>query len=130
MFPRSFHSAIAVNNIVYFGGGLTAPNTQTCSVDTLDESTGERTLMNLFSPATWAVYAGQNVVVKDDKLIFLRNGDAKFDIYDLQSKTWSIGILSQPMPAESSVISANNTIYVAGGFVDGGFTNRVWKLEF
>jgi Kelch motif protein len=38
--------------------------------------------------------------------------------------------LSQPIPAESSVISANNTIYVAGGFVGGGFSNQVWKLEF
>ena len=129
-FPRSFHSAIAVNDILYFGGGLTARNSVTCSVETLDAHTGSRSLMNLFSPASWAIDAGQNVVVKDNKLIFLRQGDTKFDIYDLQSKTWSIGVLSQSIPAESSVISANNTIYVAGGFVNGGLSNQVWKLEF
>jgi N-acetylneuraminic acid mutarotase len=131
-FPRSFHATTAVNGILYFGGGLTSRNSLTCSVETLDANTGARALMNLSGPGSWAIDGGQNAVIKDNKLIFLNaGGDPKrFDIFDIGTNTWSIGVLSQPIPAESSVISVNNTIYVAGGFVNGGLSNQVWKLEF
>lgn len=137
-FPRVYHSAVAVNNILYFAGGHTSTVAyayQTyCSVETLDANTGARTLKSLFSPTSWDVDAGRNAVVKDNKIIFLRhNGgtDAnKFDIYDTQTNTWSIGVLSQPIPIGASVISVNNTIYVAGGSVNGVLSNQVWKLEF
>ena len=137
-FPRVYHSAVAVNNILYFACGHTSTFAyayQThCSVETLDANTGARTLKSLFSPTSWDVDAGRNAVVKDNKIIFLRhNGgtDAnKFDIYDTQTNTWSIGVLSQPIPVGASVISVNNTIYVAGGSVNGVLSNQVWKLEF
>ncbi|MGE5106935.1 MAG: hypothetical protein ACM3H8_05295 [Sphingobacteriales bacterium] len=29
----------------------------------------------------------------------------------------------------ASIISVNNTIYVAGGYVNGILSNQVWKLE-
>ncbi len=53
----------------------------------------------------------------------------KFDIYDISTNTWSIGVLSQTIYG-SSIISVNNTIYVAGGYVNGILSNQVWKLEF
>lgn len=75
-----------------------------------------------------------NIVVKDDEIIFLRHdggADAnKFDIYDVQTNALSIGVLPQPMPTGTSVISVNNMIYVAGGSVNGVLSNQVWKLEF
>ena len=53
----------------------------------------------------------------------------QFDIYDAKTNTWSIGVL--PFSIEgASIISVNNTIYVAGGMVDNVFSDKVWKLEF
>jgi hypothetical protein len=132
--PRAYHSAAAVNDILYFAGGSDARNSTNCSVETLNTITGARTLMNLFGPASWSIDDGQNAVVKNNKIIFLRHkggADAnKFDIYDIQTNTWSIGVLHQPIPTGASVISVNNTIYVAGGSVNGVLINHVWKLEF
>jgi N-acetylneuraminic acid mutarotase len=132
--PRVYHAATAMNDILYFAGGSTTGNSPTCSVETLNTNTGARSMMNLFGPASWLIDAGQNAVVKDNKIIFLRQGGGvnanKFDIYDVQANTWSIGVLSQPIPTGASVISANNTVYVGGGSVNGVLSNQVWKLEF
>ena len=51
------------------------------------------------------------------------------DIYDPISNTLSVGVLPATIEA-ASIISVNNTIYVAGGMVNGVGTNLVWKLEF
>jgi hypothetical protein len=80
--------------------------------------------------------------MKDNKIVFFgthyydNNPNShvadKVDIYDIASNTWSIGIL--PFSVEQpSVISVNNTIYVAGGFINGVYgvyNDKVWKLEF
>jgi len=128
--PRAYHAAIAANDVLYFVGGSTFSNqgsyTGTCSVETLNTNTGARTLMNLSSPASWS-NAGRNAVIQDNKIIFLRPD--RFDIYDTQSNIWSIGVLPQPIPQMTSIISVNNTIYVAG-FVNGGLFEQLWKLEF
>ena len=134
--PRIFHSGVSVNDILYLAGGIdnNCPcnpyNPTTCSIEILNTITGNRTLMNLFGPAAWQTFYGQNAVVKDGKIIFLRQhggADAnRFDIYDIQSNTWSIGVLPQPIPEGSDAISINNTIYIAGGSQNA----QVWKLEF
>ena len=54
---------------------------------------------------------------------------SKFGIYDTTTNTWSIGVL--PFALEgASILSVNNTLYVAGGKVAGALTAGVWKLEF
>ncbi len=53
----------------------------------------------------------------------------KFDIYDITSDKWSIGILPFEIYG-ASVISAINIIYVAVGTVNGVLSNKVYKLEF
>ena len=126
--PRSWHAAIAVNDILYFAGGFTStdPAQQTCSVETLNTNTGARTLMNLSTPG-----AGLHAVVKDNKILFL-GGDLdsdKFDVYDIISNTWSIGVLPYGIGG-ASIISVNNTTYVAGVSINGVLSNKVWKLEF
>ncbi len=126
--PRSWHAAIAVNDILYFAGGFTStdPAQQTCSVETLNTNTGARTLMNLSIPN-----AGLYAVVKDNKILFL-GGDLdsdKFDVYDIISNTWSIGVLPYGIGG-ASIISVNNTTYVAGVSINGVLSNKVWKLEF
>ena len=75
-------------------------------------------------------------MVKDGKIIFLRHNPQYnlpklnlFDIYDTVSNSWSIGVLPTPVTG-ASVISVNNTIYVAGGNVDGVLRDKVYKLEF
>ena len=53
----------------------------------------------------------------------------KFDIYDIATNSWSIGVLPLNIN-RASIISENNTIYVAGGIVNGIVSNQVFKLEF
>jgi hypothetical protein len=132
--PRTRHAAIVVNDILYIAGGLFAElsptNYQsTCSVETLNTTTGVRTLMNLSTPRAF-LYA----VVKDNKILFLRQDDGlgdsdKFDVYDIISNTWSIGVLPYKIGG-ASIISVNNTIYVAGVSINGVLSNKVWKLQF
>ena len=52
-----------------------------------------------------------------------------FDIYDIATNTWSIGVLPVSM-GSTLIISVNNVIYLAGGLVNGALSNQVWKLEF
>jgi len=126
--PRVRHAAIAVNDILYFAGGLSTNYRPTCSVETLNINTGARTLMNLSIPIA-VLYA----VVKDNKILFLRNDGLadsdKFDVYDIISNTWSIGVLPYKIGG-ASIISANNNIYVTGVSINGVLSDKVWKLEF
>jgi hypothetical protein len=127
--PRVFHAGIAIDDMIYLaGGGYTNP--AFCSVETLNIVTGNRTSMNLFGPAKWLVTEGQNAIVRNNQLIFLRmlggSDAAKFDIYDISSNTWSIGLLAQPIPEGAKLITVNNSIYIAGGTQN----KQVWKLEF
>ena len=70
-------------------------------------------------------------VMKDNKIVFFGThyDDNKVDIYDIATNTWSVRIL--PFSIDGlSVISVNNTIYVAGGFINGMYNDKVWKPEF
>ena len=85
--------------------------------------------MNLSAPRE-----GLQAVVKDNKILFLRQDDSmgdsdKFDVYDIISNTWSIGVLPYKIGG-ASIISVNNTTYVAGVSINGVLSNKVWKLEF
>ncbi len=115
-------SAIAVNDNIYWANG--------CPVEIRNANSGSSSIAHLSEPG--GIYS----VGIDDKIIFLKNdylvGTDKFDIYHTSSGTWSIGVLTQRIYGPS-VISVNNTIYLAGGTVQGGFSslsNQVWKLEF
>ena len=71
-------------------------------------------------------------MLKNNKIVFFTGRGVeknKFDIYDITTDTWSIGVLPQNIVG-ASIISVNNTIYVAGGYVNGVLSNQVWKLEF
>ncbi len=127
---------IAISDKIYWAGGQTGwyPSLSlTCSVEIQNVNTGSSSTQYLFNPSWWWNVSGQNAVVKDNKIIFYRaQGSArnKFDIYDIVADSWSIGILQQPIPEDASIISVNNTIYVAGGLVNGVRSDKVWKLEF
>ncbi|HEX6849617.1 MAG TPA: kelch repeat-containing protein [Chitinophagaceae bacterium] len=133
---RAYFGAIAVNNKLYVAGGRkqSGDNSAICEVEIIDLNTGTSVIEYLSRPAKWYMNLGQNIVLKDNKIIFLRfdgGTDAdKFDIYDINTNTWSIGVLPQAIPEDASVFSVNNTVFVAGGFVNGVLSNQVWKLEF
>jgi N-acetylneuraminic acid mutarotase len=107
---------------------------QDCAVEIKNVNSWNSSVSYLFkSGAAWTIDDGQNIVLKDGKLVYFRHNDAipdKFDIYDISTNSWSIGILPQPVPKWASIISVNNTIYVAGGAINGILSNQVWKLEF
>ena len=134
---KSQYAATSVGNKIYWAGGQTGNNNtsfqNSCVVEIRDLNNGSSTIQYLFNPATWITDFGQSAVVKNNKIIFYRaNGTStnKFDIYDIATNSWSIGVLTQPIPTGASIISVNNTIYVAGGSANGVLSNQVWKLEF
>jgi len=136
--------AVSAGNKIYWAGGDTVVNGMQqarCTVEIRDVTTGNSSIQYLSKPGFPVA------VIKDNKIIFCRNFPSinssapaeanKFDIYDINTGSWSIGVLNQPIPFLASIISVNNTIYVAGGafnVADNGdlfnFTNQVWKLEF
>ncbi len=136
--PKTNFSAISTGDKIYWAGGYNQNSStlSSCLVEIKDVNTGSSIVNNLFNPALWWPDAGQNAVVKDGKIIFYSSqihsnpdrGD-KFDIYDITTNTWSIGVLPLKIVA-ASIISVNNTIYLAGGYVNGPLSNQVYKLEF
>jgi len=131
-------TGIAAGSKIYWAGGQTGGYNSslslTCSVEINDINANANTIHYMFNPVLWEVPSGQNAVLKNNKIIYYRpfGTDAnKFDIYDITTNTWSIGLLPQPIPMGVSIISVNNTIYIAGGAVNGNsLSNQVWKLEF
>lgn len=127
-----------------FVGGITLQGktywTDGCSVEIRDLNTGTSTFSALFRPGSWYNSNGQNLVVKDNKIIFYTDGSfqddeasiersQKFDILDITTNTWSIGVLPQRLDG-FSIVSVNNKIYIAGGRVNGVLSDQVWTLEF
>ena len=74
-----------------------------------------------------------NALKKNQYIIFFTGYDggdgSQFEIYDTTSGKWSTGMLNQKIKG-ATIISVNNTIYVAGGLVNGSYSIQVWKLEF
>lgn len=132
---KSSVATIAVGNNIYWAGGTMTGNdefTPTCTVEIRNVITGNSSVQNLFSPHNFVVHNGNNAVFKDNKIIFYRSyGEAadKFDIYDIASNSWSIGILPIKFDG-ASIIAVNNVIYLAGGSVNSKYSSQVWKIEF
>ena len=54
-----------------------------------------------------------------------------FDLLDLNTNTWFVGSMPVKRP-EAGMVSVNNRIYLAGGFIPGttAVTNQVWIIDF
>lgn len=138
--PRGFMASIAVGNKNYWAGGLYKQpfDPFTTLVEIRDMNTNESRFDCLFQPNAFF-----SAVLKNNQIVFFTSGVNeqsfwssvtppvmnKFDIYDIASNTWSIGVLPVNIYG-SAIISVNNTIYVAGGYVNGTLSSQVWKLEF
>jgi len=140
--PKAFHAAIFKNGKIYWAGGATHINYQggignedliTCQVEIRDANTQVSSFTNLSYPKYFT-----EVFEKNNRLLFLSLYSGwghwqDFDIYDVTSGNWLVGQLLQSTSGSSyaSMISVNNTIYVAGGIAPNNvLSNQVWKLEF
>ncbi|HSF44449.1 MAG TPA: hypothetical protein VLA58_00520, partial [Chitinophagaceae bacterium] len=86
---------------------------------------------HLSRPQSWFSNLGQTAVIRNNKIVFFHHNEPAnrtFDVYDIDSGTWSIGIIDIRI-AHPSIISVNNEIYIAGGNING-ISAQVWKLEF
>ena len=132
---KGFMAAIAVGNKTYWAGGKIwgQPSSEylTNQVEIRDMNTGTSTFACLFQPNA-GFFTSFDAVLKNNKIVFFTGAGAvinKFDIYNITTNTWSIGML--PVNIEgASIISVNNIIYVAGGKVNNVLSNQVYKLDF
>lgn len=131
--PKGYGAGIAVDNINYWAGGYTG-SIYTSSFVTLSEHveirniiTNEASFACLFQPN-----AKFSAVQKNDNIVFFTGAGQqknKFDIYDINNKSWSIGVMEKNMEG-NTIISVNNNVYVAGGKVNGVLSDQVYKLQF
>lgn len=127
--PRGYMAGIGMGGKLYWAGGVVRQGAQpfTDEVEIIDAATGTSTFGCLFQPNAFFT-----AVAKDRFIVFFTGQGQeknKFDIYDTAANTWSVGVL--PFALEgSSILPVNNTLYVAGGKVNGALTAGVWRLEF
>jgi len=126
----AWRTSIAVRNKIFWAGGesydCNGKHSLSSDVEILDLNTKTTSYSCLFQPN-----AKFKAVVKDDKIIFFigEGYRTKFDIYNITTDTWSIGVLPTSIYA-AAIISVDNTVYVAGGYMNGALSNHVWKLDF
>jgi hypothetical protein len=126
---RGEMGTIGANNKIYWGGGaiVSTNGTEynvTTSVEIRDLLTNTTSFKCLSEPKI-----GLTALRKDNKIIFYGGWNHKFDIYDLTTDSWSIGVLPLPVIG-GNIISYNNEIYIAGAELNGTISNQVWKLDF
>jgi hypothetical protein len=129
--PKASFAGVTVSNRIYWGGGRTRlyPNdTVSSKLQVYEVLTGNSTESCLFKSRM-----DLDAVVKDNKILFFtgdqRTPQNKFDIYDIATNSWSIGVLPRYVQY-TAIYSYNNIIYLAGGYVNSSWTPQVWRLEF
>ena len=131
--PRTWMASIFAGGKIFWAGGANIWNgaewVNNDNTEILDLSSGVTSSVCILPRSRFSA------VTKNENIVFFtsygsdpRNG-THFEIYNLTTNTWSTGVLPVKIQG-SSIISVNNTIYVAGGNVNGSFSNQVWKLEF
>ncbi len=120
-------AAISAGDKIFWAGGITGNgNDQTghlsCVVEIKDVNAGS-SIAYLSNPGAFQAF------LKDGKIVFFGGGNT-FDIYNLTTGMWSIGVLPAGIDYVYSSIGVNNTIYVVAAIVNGVLSNQVWKLEF
>ena len=130
---KYYTAGIAAADKVYFAGGYNSnyndPPTTSCSVDLIDANTGAQSAQYLSKPSTGRMATMTN------RIAFIPYDNSEFDIYNITTNTWSIGILSvaqKDLISRSSILSGNNSIYIAGTYPSSStsISNVVYKLEF
>jgi len=133
--PKASMGSIALGGKVYWAGGVSSYSTN--KVEIRDVMSQNSSFGCLFKPKS-----DFYTVEKNNKIVFFTGFSEvggnehhdnppinQFDIYDATTNTWMIGVLPYTVVG-AAIITANNTIYVAGGYINGNLSNKVWKLEF
>ena len=130
---KAFCAGFYKNGKIYWAGGATyinLGNVETCQVEIKDINSQVSTFTNLFEPKSYIKTLEKDnkiILIKQEALWDLQTPTWNFDIYDVTTNSWSIGVVNQfPIGGPGSSISNNNTIYLTGGWL----SNQVWKLEF
>lgn len=131
-------AGIAAAGKIFFAGGYNSntndpPFTTSCSVDIIDANTGAQSVQYL--SRQWPDPG--RMATMNNKIAFTPfhinyNGN-EFDIYNIATNTWSKGILpveQKDLISNSSILSGNNSIYIAGAYSSTSISNIVYKLEF
>jgi len=137
---KADHGGIYKNGKIYWAGGAECgawinADPLTCNVEIKDINTQTSTFSNLSQSRT--VFSAFDI---NGKLAFFGHSSINnFEIYDVSTNSWAIGVVNQ-MPSYfigSSLVSANNAIFMAGGYdhcPNSGsncqYYSQVWKLEF
>lgn len=132
---RGMMAAIAVGDKQYWAGGKIEkqPPYQytTNQVEIRDMNTGISSFSCLFQPNS-GFFTRFEAVRKNNQIVFFTGSGTtknKFDIYDITTNTWSIGVMPSTVE-EAAIISVDHTVYVAGGKVNGAWSDQVWRLEW
>ena len=139
--PKTSHGSVYKNGKIYWAGGAkyglfpASFASLTCSVEIKDINTQTSTFSNLSQPRPV-----NSVFDINGKLAFF-GGINNFDIYDVSTNSWAIGVANQVLPYYiwPSLVSVNNAIFMAGGYnncpnsgsmLDCQYYSQVWKLVF
>ena len=124
----NFTTLFADNKIFWAGGNDWSGWTNNVEIRDLDSGISK---IECLSPRVQPKSA-----IKDDNIIFFTSSfaeditvDDQFDIYNITTGTWFIGLLPDQLVG-AAVISVNNHIYVAGGWLNKVLSDQLWKLEF
>jgi len=125
-------ASIAVSNKIFLAGGVSSISNFSGEVEIRDVNTGVSSFTCMIPRFML------DAVKKDDNIIFFTGNISNnpfsgthFEIYNTKTDTWSTAVLNQKIN-DATIISVNNTIYVAGGRdkPSGPYFKQVWKLEF
>lgn len=120
-------AAIGVDDKIYLAGGSLYDQLGTSEVEELEVNTMSSSTSCVFQPTIY--HSDKNAVLKNNQLLFFSGFKAvenKFDIYNLQTGTWSIGVLPPGIPTQylsvAPIVSANNEVFVI-------LANKLYKMN-
>ena len=120
-------AAIGINDKIYLAGGSINDQIGTLEVEELNVNTMNSSSSCLFQPTIY--HSDKNVVLKNNQLLFFsgfKTVENKFDIYNLQTGIWTIGVLPPGLTAQylevALIVSVDNEVYVV-------IDNKLYKMN-
>jgi N-acetylneuraminic acid mutarotase len=115
---KSDFAAVSDGANVFLAGGLIQPGSQTFAVEKWNVNTMTSTPSCLYQPMSY--FNDKDAVIKNNLVVFFSNpfnsrtDASKFDIYNIQTGLWSVGVLPPGIVLggdATAVTSVNNEIY-------------------
>ena len=134
--PKARMTGIAVGDKIFWAGGLNLLDEWTRYVEIRDVSNQNYTRACLVHEKYWLHNNSGAALINQNQIVFFTGiptssfgYNTRFDLYDVNTNTWSVGKLPFDIGG-ASIFSHNNTVYVVGGWVNGSASTRIWKLAF